>query len=149
MIQSKLNVCNALAGYMGVAKKAFADAAREQDDVTGLLRVQEVPQLACYHFYCSPIITRLGHELFHYDKFIKCRLYEEWLAGIGHCGENLSPCLIVVFKAKSTLMVLYKATGYTGIGGMFIRQEDYCGEGWCCEPLTNWLVNRVPKACRD
>jgi len=149
MLQSKLNVVGKIAKYMGVSKKSLIDKVEGQGDLEPILRFPEIPTLSPYLFVCTALITP-GVEMFlDFSKFIRSPVYEEWEKGLGHSGVTNQDRLIVAWRCKHNQMVLYRATNYTGVGGLFVRDEDYCGKGWCCEPIANWLVNRVPKFMPD
>jgi hypothetical protein len=139
MTIEQLNACDAISSHFGITKAVNRTKAKEYIKNVGQGPLLELAIDEHNIFFGSSKSTvQLGQAIL-FKTFEKTDLYADALNLI----ENYE-VEFMVFNIKKTVMVMYKASVYDGIGGLFVRNSAQSTDGWAIEPIKHYLKHKYP-----
>lgn len=111
-----------------------------QEEYEGLMHFESaIPRIGRLYFYCTPkTVKRLFDLTNKFSKVEQSEVYADLAVADGFGVRNGTTLL--VFHVKGSLLCMYEADYYSGLGGMFFRDKEK-KTGVVIEPLANYLKN--------
>lgn len=134
MNKQQSGLCDALAKHFGVNRKEFrAEIEQQVAERGGDSSVLDISiKDRSFRVGVSKEEIRVG-LLFSFCNLAKNKVYPTLV----DMFQNELVDFVVMYSG-GTLLVVYKASAYDGVGGIFVRNID-ASEGYVFEPASNYL----------
>lgn len=140
----RTEVAKKLRTYFNISKARFEEALDLTTPVMVSLDTELLP--LDNPIYAVKSNSRIPAELFfNYRKLENSSLYEEFLNAEGMLEDPVD--MLMVIMIGSSFFVMYRASSYSGLGGLFTMNDK--ADGFVFEPLNNFLNSTHPKEILD
>lgn len=139
-----------LASYFGVPKKVLTEDISDSDELVYSPILKEMYGVD-YEFYCTHLDPKQISLsiLFNGKKWQKGSLLERYLDGEALSSGNFVLALhLSSSSGKGDVYAMYRAEGYDGNGGLFVKIKEKENEepsGFVLEPFNYFLEANWPK----